>query len=120
ACSAVTGPGRVGLCGALIVGMVRVAGLRGTELCPNYLLSENALVLTERNLFTAHEVTQMVPIAGTATYQRMRELNRWTDSYLPNAGGAPRRVTAAEPSRRRSRRIVERTLRSRICAPVER
>jgi hypothetical protein len=116
----ITEPGRLWLCRALIVGLVRVAAIKGTELCPNYFLSEHALVLSERNLFTAHEVAQMVPVAGIETYERMRDLNRWTDTYLPNAGGAPRLIASIEPSERRTRRIVERTLRSRICGPVER
>jgi hypothetical protein len=116
----ITEPGRLWLCRALIVGLVRVAALKGTELCPNYFLSERALVLEERNLFTAHEVTQMVPLAGMATYQHLRDLNRWTDGYLPNASAAPKRMAAFEPGRRRTRHIVERTLRSRVCSPLER
>jgi hypothetical protein len=116
----ITEPGRLWLCRALIVGLVRVAALKGTELCPNYFLSERALVLNERNLFTAHEVTQMVPLAGMPTYQHMRDVNRWTDTYLPNAGGAPRRMAPVEGGRARTGRIVERTLRSRLCSPLER
>ena len=116
----VTEPDRLWLCRALIVGLVRLAALQGTELCPNYLISERAMALTECNLFTAHEVTQMVPLSGVATYQQLRDLNRWTDAYLPNAAGAPRRVVPVEPARRKARRIVERTLRTRLCTPIER
>jgi hypothetical protein len=116
----VTEPGRLWLCRALVVGLVRTAALRGVVLCPNYFLSEQALVLAERNLFTAHEVAQMVPLTGIQTYQRMRALNRWTDTYLPNAGGHPRRVTPAEPQPRRTRRILESTLRSPLASPFER
>jgi hypothetical protein len=116
----VTEPGRLWLCRALIVGLVRVAALKRTELCPNYFLSERALVLEERNLFTAHEVTQMVPLAGIATYQQLRDLNRWTDQFLPNATGAPRRMATVEPDRRGTRRLLESTLRSRVCGPLER
>jgi hypothetical protein len=113
----VTEPGRLWLCRAMIVALVRVAALKRTELCPNYFLSERALVLNERNLFTAHEVAQMVPLTGLATYHRLRALNRWTDTYLPNAGGSPRRITPVEPPRPR---IVEYALRSRPFAPLER
>jgi hypothetical protein len=116
----VTEPGRLWLCRALIVGIVRLAALNGTELCPNYFLSEQALVLPERNLFTAHEITQMVPLSGVTTYQRMRDLNRWTFAYLPNADSTPRRIAAVEPGHHRTRRILETTLRSRLCGRIER
>jgi hypothetical protein len=116
----ITQPGRLWLCRALIVGLVRLAALRGVELCPNYFLSERALVLDERNLFTAHEVTQMVPLAGMGTYQQMRDLNRWTFAFLPNADNTPRRLATVEPSSGRTRRFVESALASRACGPLER
>src|SRR5207302_681992 len=74
----VTAPGRLWLCRALVVGLVRAAELRGVTLCPNYFLSERALALDEQNLFTAHEVTQMVPLTGSPIYERFRALNQWT------------------------------------------
>ena len=116
----ITEPGRLWLCRAVVVGLVRTAALRGTELCPNYFLSERALELPERNLFTAHEVAQMVPLYGLATYQQLRSLNRWTTAFLPNAGGPPRKVAALEHHPRRARTIVESTLRSRLGTPLER
>ena len=116
----ITEPGRLWLCRALVVGLVRTAAFRGTELCPNYFLSEQALVLSERNLFTAHEVAQMVPLSGIETYQRLRSLNHWTNTYLPNAGGPPRRLAPVDPRRSRARSIAEGTLRSPICSPFER
>jgi hypothetical protein len=115
----VTEPGRLWVCRALVVGVVRAAGMRGVTLCPNYFLSENALVLEERNLFTAHEVTQMVPIAGMASYEHLRNLNRWTAEHLPNASGPPRRLAAAEPRGQRARDVVEGVLRSRLGGRVE-
>jgi hypothetical protein len=116
----VTEPGRLWLCRAMVVALVKTAAFKRITLCPNYFLSEQALELTERNLFTAHEVAQMVPLSGSETYQRLRALNRWTDTYLPNAGGPPRRLAPLEPRPRRSRRLIERTLRSRLGSPIER
>lgn len=121
----VTEPGRLWLCRGLVVGVVRAAAARGASLCPNYFLSERALAIAERNLFTAHEVTQMVPLAGGATYARFRALNRWTDEYLPNAGGPPRRQPATfEAPRPRAARALagaaESALRSPLGAGLER
>jgi hypothetical protein len=115
----VTEPGRLWLCRALVVGLVRYVRLRGITLCPNYFLSENALVLAERNLFTAHEVAQMVPLSGWDTYETFRRLNRWTDRFLPNAGGPPRRVAAVAPPGQRLRGLAEAAMRSRIGGRLE-
>lgn len=81
----VTAPRRLWFCRALVIGVVRLARLFGDELCPNYLVTERALALRERNLFTARELAQMVPLFGSATYQRLREANRWVLDFLPNA-----------------------------------
>lgn len=115
----VTAPGRLWLCRLMIVGVVRYAAPRGDVVCPNFLLSEDALALHNRDLYTAHEVAQMVPIYGHETYWRIRELNSWVDGILPNAGGPPRSVAVSSRGRR-ARRLVETALRSRIGARLER
>lgn len=86
----VTEPGRLWLCRALVILLVRWAARRGDTLCPNYFLSTRALALRERDLFTAHEVAQMVPAYGLEVYRRFRQANRWTLQLLPNAPGPPR------------------------------
>ncbi len=81
----VTEPGRLWLCRSLVILMVRFAARRGDLLCPNYFLSENSLALPEHDLFTAHELLQMVPVSGLAVYKRMLRLNSWAGRFLPNA-----------------------------------
>ncbi len=83
----VTKPGRLWLCRALIVLMVRLGHLRGVYLCPNYLLTENGLYFEDNNLFTAREMLQMVPLYGQNFYVKMRELNGWVTDYLPQGKG---------------------------------
>jgi len=116
----VTEPGRLWLCRALVVAVVKLAARRGVTLCPNYFLSERALILEERNLFTAHEVAQMVPLTGFDTYARLRQLNRWTTAFLPNAAGSPRKLSVVAPRLRRTRHVVEAALRTRTGGWLER
>ncbi|MBI5564494.1 MAG: hypothetical protein HY870_06340, partial [Chloroflexi bacterium] len=51
----VTAPDRVWLTRACSIALVRVGKLFGDTLCPNYLISENALALERQSLFVAHE-----------------------------------------------------------------
>jgi hypothetical protein len=87
----VTASGRLWLCRALVILIVRLAARRGDTVCPNFFLSERALLLKHRDFYTAHELAQMVPLAGLETYDRMRLANLWTHDFLPNAADAPDR-----------------------------
>jgi hypothetical protein len=81
----VTAPGRVWTARALTVLIVRIARLWHVGLCPNYVLAETALVQTRQDLFIAHELAQMVPLAGFHIYEAMRAANGWSRPLLPNA-----------------------------------
>jgi hypothetical protein len=81
----VTTPSRVWLTRLLAVIVVRLARLRGVDLCPNFVLAETALQQDRQDLYMAHEVAQMIPLAGFELYYAMREVNAWADAYLPNA-----------------------------------
>jgi hypothetical protein len=81
----VTERGRVWLTRTLIMAVVRLAGLRGVTVCPNYILAESALALPERDYYTARELLQMTPLCGGSVYQRMLAENAWWRDFLPNA-----------------------------------
>ncbi|MEW5988023.1 MAG: hypothetical protein AB1791_15430 [Chloroflexota bacterium] len=114
----VTQPGRLWLCRALVILLVRVAARQGFQLCPNYFVSERSLLFQEQNLYAARELTQMVPIAGLSLYYQMRQLNSWTAAFLPNADDLPRQLNgspkepALSPGRRSLRAFAEFLLRS--------
>ena len=85
----VTASGRLWLCRALVILTVRLAATQKIELCPNFFLSEKALVLEKQNFYNAREVVQMVPLYGKSTYEVMRSLNSWVYEFLPQASEVP-------------------------------
>jgi len=85
----VTAPNHLWTCRLLTLLVGRLARLEGVNLCPNYLITTNALALQEHSLYVAHELSQMVPLSGIDTYRKMHHLNDWMNDYLPNALVAP-------------------------------
>ncbi len=85
----VTAPNHLWTCRALSLVLARFAKLEGVNLCPNYLVTTNAMELEERSLYVAHELAQMIPLSGMEIYRELRRLNAWTADYLPNALMAP-------------------------------
>ena len=81
----VSAPGRVWLVRAGCIVIVRMARIFGVYICPNYLLSERVLDQPKQDLFAAHELVQMVPLAGEAMFTTMRKINAWSAHFLPNA-----------------------------------
>jgi hypothetical protein len=115
----VTVPGRVWLSRAMIVQVVRAARLTGVALCPNWILSTDAVELEERSLFAARELAQMVPLTGAEHYRRMRRLNSWTEALLPNAAGPPGAATGDGRPRGPLVRVAERMLMGRAGATID-
>ncbi len=116
----VTADGRLWLTRAMTIGVVRVAAARRVRLCPNYFVAESALELSQRDTFTAHELAQMVPIAGLDTYHELLERNDWYRSFLPNHRVGERPDGSTWPRRRRIQRVVEPAMRSAALDPLER
>ncbi len=116
----VCAPGRLWLARGMAVVLVRMARWRGVHLCPNYLLSENALAVDARNLYAAHELVQMTPYYGRAVYERMRAVNVWVECYLPNAAAGPACETPLHPALSVFKWLGERMLGGRIGDALER
>jgi len=87
----VTDDGRLWLSRALTIAAGRVPLPRRlsprSTLCPNYLLSASALTLRERDVYTAHELVQLVPLFGEETYRELLARNAWYREFLPNHPG---------------------------------
>ncbi len=110
----VTIPGRVWLARVLVIAVVRWAALYGAPLCPNFILSEDALHFERQNLYVAREIAQMIPLSGMAVYQRLRAENKWTDHFLPNAAGPPAGAQPAATPQVRLTRLAEWLLGGRL------
>lgn len=86
----VTKPQYLWLCRMFIIGLVKWVQWRYRDtICPNYLITENALVISKRDLFVARELVQMIPIYGLNIYDTIRRLNDWSSDYFPNAEDTP-------------------------------
>jgi hypothetical protein len=88
----ITQPGYLWVTRAMILAVDGYTNASLARICPNFILAESHLALDDRDLFTAQELARMVPISGLPVYAAMRASNRWTDSFLPNAQGAPRQL----------------------------
>jgi hypothetical protein len=85
----VTAPGRVWLGRAAAIAVVYLARLAGDVLCPNFVVSEQALALEDDSIYSAHELAQMLPLYGRAIYRQLWEQNRGLLAQLPNATPRP-------------------------------
>jgi hypothetical protein len=80
----VTKPGRLWMARLLALVLNKIVNIFSGTLCPNLIVTENALEWTHRNLYSAREIAQMVLICGGDVYQSFLAANEWVDNYLPN------------------------------------
>ena len=117
----VTADGRLWVSRALAMGVVRAARLGSVRLCPNYLLTESAMELEDRSIFTAHELAQMVRVHGMAVYHELMRRNDWYLEFLPNCGPATPGARTGRVHRPGAfRRMAEAPLHAGVVDRVER
>ena len=52
--------------------------------CMNYYIDEQALQISDKNIYTAMEVVTLVPVCGNGTIKNFFDANDWTQAYFPN------------------------------------
>lgn len=114
----VTAPNRLWTCRALSLLVARVAKLERIRLCPNYLVTTQALRFEERSIYVARELAQMIPLSGMEVYQEVRRQNNWVDDFLPNAGTAPELPRGIKPAREHT--VIQKLLEILFCLPLTR
>lgn len=53
--------------------------------CMNYYVDEEAMLIEEKNIFTAIELLTLMPVAGNGTLDHFFHVNDWAGNYFPNA-----------------------------------
>src|SRR5262249_18548698 len=51
--------------------------------CMNYYVDEEAMLIEEKNIFTAIELLTLVPVAGNGTLDSFFHVNAWAMDYFP-------------------------------------
>jgi hypothetical protein len=80
----VTAHGRVWTARAFALLLNRFTRPLGHTLCPNLIISKNAFAWSTKDLYSARELCQMIPIAGMDVYQKLMKANEWVKEFLPN------------------------------------
>ncbi|HEV7779824.1 MAG TPA: hypothetical protein VGO58_01090, partial [Chitinophagaceae bacterium] len=66
--------------------------------CMNYYVDEKALVLEDKNIFTAIEIKTLLPVSGEKNMQQFFQSNLWTDKLLPSCPSREQRQKDARNS----------------------
>ena len=59
------------------------------QFCMNYYVDQDALLITNQNIFTAIELKTLLPVSGTRAFETLFETNTWSDHYLPQCDFRP-------------------------------
>ena len=81
----ITSPGRMWVARTLLVLFKKIFLLNSRKnFCVNYFLSEDALQVPDKNIFTATEVSFLIPTYNYSLYKNFRKANAWSSEFLPH------------------------------------
>ncbi|HVD96649.1 MAG TPA: hypothetical protein VNB90_00500 [Cytophagaceae bacterium] len=80
----VTAPGRLWFARTLLILFKKIFLLNSRKyFCLNYFIDENHLEIPDKNLFTAIELSYLLPVYNEALYEAIVSSNEWTKEYFP-------------------------------------
>ena len=81
----ITKPGRLWICRTMLVVFKKIFLLNSKKyFCVNYFVDEKNLKILDENIFTAIEITHLLPVYNPELIQQFKQENYWTKSYLAN------------------------------------
>tara|TARA_R110002049_G_scaffold246247_4_gene420264 strand:+ start:1642 stop:2541 length:900 start_codon:yes stop_codon:yes gene_type:complete len=80
----ITAPNRMWICRTFLILFKKVFLLNSKKyFCINYLVDENHLEIIDKNIFTAIEVSHLLPVYNEPLINQLKKENNWTEEYLP-------------------------------------
>lgn len=79
----VTKPGRLWLARTMLIAFKKLFLLNSRKFfCMNYFIDTNHLEIEEKNIFTAIELSTLLPICDLGFHQQFANSNTWTEGYI--------------------------------------
>lgn len=113
----IAAPGRVWMARGFALLLNRLSRLFGHTLCPNLIVSESSLTWSTHDLYSAHELYQMIPIAGMDVYLKLMKANPWAEEFFPNGF---KTFKSPNDSQALFQKIFETPLRGKVGDHIER
>ncbi len=82
----VTEKNRLWICRTILHFFKKMSFLAGQQhkFCMNYFLDEAHQEIEEKNLYTAIELSTLLPVSGSQVYRQLMQENNWVKDFLPN------------------------------------
>ena len=81
----ITTPGRLWLARTLLIAYKKIVLFNSKKyFCLNYFIDTDHLEILDKNVFTATELTYLLPTYNKDLYTKLMESNSWTKAYQPN------------------------------------
>jgi len=94
----VTAPNRLWLCRTLLILFKKVFLFNSRKFfCPNYFIDTDHLEIPDQNIFTAKELSYLIPIYNSSIYKQLLESNEWREEYMPNFPARSRLIYSGAP-----------------------